>query len=115
MKFRVEEDCVVCYLTPDSKYFEQSKLYRVDLTNRVMYLDGNQIQWDLPEDIENEIVLKGIKEANLYIESGHSLLFRYKNQNDEKNIAKQEKIIQDNTKIREYLKNYSENYYFSGN
>lgn len=105
MKFRIENDTndVVCYITPDNKKYEQSKIYRIDLSNRKMYLEDVEVAWDLPSEIECQIVDSGIKDANLYVESCYSLLYSYRLSNDTKNIAKQERILENNKKIREFL------------
>lgn len=111
MKFRIEnENDVVCYITPDNKKYEQSKIYRIDLSNRKMYLEDIEVVWDLPIEIEHEIVECGIKDSNLYVESCYSLLYSYRLSNDSKNIAKQEKILANNKKIREFLGIYKDKY-----
>jgi predicted RNA-binding protein len=110
MKFRIENDNVVCYITPDNKKYEQSKIYRIDLSERKMYLEDNLVTWDLPEEIECQIVESGIKDANLYVESCYSLLYSYRLSNDSKNIAKQERILENNKKIREFLGIYKAKY-----
>ncbi len=110
MKFRIENDNVVCYITPDNKKYEQSKIYRIDLSERKMYLEDVEIAWNLQEDLESQIVDSGIKDANLYVESCYSLLYSYRLSNDTKNITKQERILENNKKIREFLGIYKGKY-----
>jgi hypothetical protein len=110
MKFKIENENVICYITPDNKLYEQSKLYRIDLSERKMFLDTIEMAWDLPEEIECQIVNQGIKDSNMFIESNYSIIFSYRNKGDDKNVAKYERLLEDNKKIREFLNEYKLKY-----
>ncbi len=111
-KIKLENEHVIVYYSQmGSGLYETVKNYKINLSNKKHFFvkgeSEQEIDWSFSEHDEQMMVENLIKEVKFKIENNYIVIGSYKNQNDTKEVEKNESHLEKNKKILNFLEKYS--------
>lgn len=110
-KIKIEENNIVLYYSEvSSSIYEIKKEFKLDLSNKKFFSVKQgcltELNWELNNEEEQILIESLVKEARFQLENSYNVIYSYKQQGNMKEVEKNQKHLENNKKILDFLLSY---------